>query len=54
MKVERQLDKLFMTVYYHRGYKTFNNSDFELLKGFKEKIEEVLKMVNTELKERKK
>jgi len=27
-----KLDSLFMNVYYHRGYKTFNNSGFELLK----------------------
>ena len=28
----KKLDTLFMSVYYHRGYKTFNNSGFELLK----------------------
>jgi len=28
----KKLDSLFMNVYYHRGYKTFNNSGFELLK----------------------
>lgn len=27
-----KLDSLFMNVYYHKGYKTFNNSGFELLK----------------------
>ncbi|OZV70117.1 DUF6090 family protein [Winogradskyella aurantia] len=29
---DKKLDSLFMDVYYHRGYKTFNNSGFELLK----------------------
>ncbi|MDM9630988.1 DUF6090 family protein [Robiginitalea aurantiaca] len=29
---DKKLDGLFMDVYYHRGYKTFNNSGFELLK----------------------
>ena len=29
---DKKLDGLFMNVYYHRGYKTFNNSGFELLK----------------------
>ena len=29
---EKELDDLFMSVYYHRGYRTFNNSGFELLK----------------------
>jgi hypothetical protein len=27
-----KLDSLFMNVYYHKGYKTFNNSGYELLK----------------------
>ena len=29
---EKKLDRLFIKVYYHRSYKTINNSGFELLK----------------------
>ncbi|WP_460219328.1 DUF6090 family protein [Psychroserpens sp. MEBiC05023] len=44
---DKKLDGLFMDVYYHRGYKTFNNSGFELLKerGF-----DIIQ--NTELRKR--
>jgi len=33
---DKKLDNLFIDMYYHRGYKTFNNSGFELLieRGF--------------------
>ena len=44
---EKKLDRLFIKVYYHRGYKTINNSGFELLKerGF-----DII--INTELRKR--
>ena len=43
----KKLDLLFMNVYYNRGYRTFNNSGFELLKerGF-----DII--LNTELRKR--
>ena len=43
----KKLDSLFMNAYYNRGYKTFNNSGFELLKerGF-----DIIQ--NTELRKR--